>query len=206
MDGPNSFSLVADIGQWAQDHPPHTDYELPTGVQFAFQPYRDGFVVTDGHHNRVYKVGLDGKVGQLIAFPDIVPTGVQVLGSKIYMAEAGPVPHLPEDGKAIVLSPRVHHTQELAAGAPLLLDLKFDCHHRLFGLSQGVFPEDGNPGDPALPDTGSIVVARRDGSFRTIFATLNQPTSFQILGDTAYVFTLNGEIWKVSNVVCPTCD
>jgi hypothetical protein len=60
--------------------------------------YRGGFLVTDGHLNRVLRVTLDGEVTVLIAFDDIVPTGLAVSGNTIYMAEAGPVPHQPQDG------------------------------------------------------------------------------------------------------------
>ena len=67
--------------------------------------YRGGFLVTDGHHNRVYRVTLDGDVSEFIAFGNIVPTGLEVLGNTIYMAEAGPVPHQPADGKVVAFSP-----------------------------------------------------------------------------------------------------
>jgi hypothetical protein len=56
IDGPDSFTVVADIGEFASSHPPDTDYSVPTGVQYAMEPYRGGFLVTDGHHNRVYRV------------------------------------------------------------------------------------------------------------------------------------------------------
>jgi hypothetical protein len=47
---------------------------VPTGVQYALQTYRGGFLVTDGL-NRVLRVTLDGEVSVLIAFGDVVPTG-----------------------------------------------------------------------------------------------------------------------------------
>ena len=36
-------------------YPPETDYFLTTGVQYALQRYGRGFLVTDGHHNRVLR-------------------------------------------------------------------------------------------------------------------------------------------------------
>ena len=68
--------------------------------------YRGGLLVTDGHHNRVLRVTLDGEISELIAFDNIVPTGLAVRGGTVYMAEAGPVPHLPEDGKVVSFGPR----------------------------------------------------------------------------------------------------
>ena len=68
------------------------------------EPYRGGFLVTDGHHNRVYRVTLDGTVSEFITFGNVVPTGLQVQGNTIYMAEAGHAPHHAEDGKVVAFS------------------------------------------------------------------------------------------------------
>ena len=61
-------------------------------------------------------------------------------------------------------------------------------------MSQGTFPADGEPGAPALPDTGALMRVRHDGSMETVADGLDQPTSVQFIGHTAYVVTLNGEI------------
>src|SRR5262249_50643994 len=93
VDGPNSFTVIADLGAWSIAHPPPPifEIELKTGNPYAMQAYRGGFLVTDGHHNRVLWVSLDGQITELIQFGDIVPTGLEVRGNTIYMAEAGPV-------------------------------------------------------------------------------------------------------------------
>src|SRR5215207_5862919 len=101
IDGPDSFTVVADIGAFALSNPPGFPIDIPTGVQYALQTYRGGFLVTDGHHNRVYRVTRDGDVTEMIAFGNIVPTGLATHGNRAYMAEAGPVPHDPEDGKVV---------------------------------------------------------------------------------------------------------
>ena len=51
---------------------------IPSGVQFAINTFRGGFLVTDGHHNRVLYATLDGVVSEMIAFGNIVPTGLEV--------------------------------------------------------------------------------------------------------------------------------
>ena len=56
IDGPDSFTVVADIGAFALSHPPGFEIQVPTGVQYALETYRGEFLVTDGHHNRVYRV------------------------------------------------------------------------------------------------------------------------------------------------------
>jgi sugar lactone lactonase YvrE len=202
VDGPNTFTVVADIGQFASANPPDTDFDVPTGLQYAFQPYRGGFLVTDGHHNRVYRVTLDGRVRELIAFGNIVPTGLDVRGRTVYMAEAGPVPHLPETGRIVRFGPRSETATEVAAGARLLVDVEFGRGQRLYALSQGVFGG-GDPGAPALPDTGALVKIDRGGTFSTVVDGLDRPTSLEFIRNTAYVVTMAGEVLKIANVSDP---
>ncbi len=61
------------------------------------EPFRGGFLVTDGHHNRILRVQLNGKVSEQIAFTNIVPTGLAVSGNTVYMAEGWPRPPLATD-------------------------------------------------------------------------------------------------------------
>jgi hypothetical protein len=117
VDGPDSFTVVADIGTFSEQNPPRDPVHDPRGGQYALEPYRGGFLVTDGHHNRVLRVTLDGEVSEVIAFGNIVPTGLAVSGPTVYMAEAGPVPHRPEDGKVVAFEPTSPSATEVAARA-----------------------------------------------------------------------------------------
>jgi hypothetical protein len=45
--------------------------------------------------------------------------------------------------------------------------------------------------------------ANANGTMTTIADQLDQPTSLEIIGTTAYVVTLNGEIWKITNISDP---
>ena len=69
------------------------------------QTNRSGFLVTDGHHNRVLRVRLDGEISDLIALHNVVPTELAVLDNTVYTAEARPVPHRPQDGKLVAFRP-----------------------------------------------------------------------------------------------------
>ena len=202
IDGPEKFTVIADIGKFSIDHPPVPAFQVPTGVQYAMEVYEGNFIVTDGHHNRVLKVTADGNVSELIAFDDIVPTGLEVSASSntILMTEAGPVPHLPETGKVMAFEPGSSTATQVASGARLLVDVEYGCCGTLYALAQGDFKE-GNPaGSPAEPNTGSLVKVNADGTFTVLVNGLNQPTSLEFIEDTAYVITLNGEIWKIDNV------
>jgi hypothetical protein len=144
----------------------------------------------------------DSNITELIAFENIVPTGPAVSGNTIYTAEAGPVPHLPQNGKVVEFSPGSPSATEVASGAPLLVDVEFGRDRELYALSQGVW---SGPfaGAPALPDTGSLVRVNDAGTFSVVVDHLDRPTSVEFIANTAYVVTLTGEIWKIEGVSCP---
>ena len=206
VDGPQSFTVVADIGAFNVANPPTEDFviDAPTGYQYALQTFRGGFLVTDGHLNRVLRVTHNGEIGVVIAFGNIVPTGLDVRGNRVYLALAGPVPHLPQDGKVVSFGPKSHpETEVVASGASLLVDVEFGVGSSLYALSQGDFPVGSVPGSPALPNTGALVKVTGDGTFAVITDGLNQPTSVEFIGNTAYVVTVAGEIWKIEDVSDP---
>ena len=203
VDGPDSFTVVADIGAFNLSHQPSGfDIAVPTGLQYALQTSRGGFLVTDGHLNRVLRVTLDGEVTVLIAFGNIVPTGLAVRGNTVYMAEAGPVPHLPQNGKVVSFEPKSPTAAVVASGARLLVDVEFGPGNGLYALSQGIFPVGSPPATPALHNTGSLVKVNGDGTFTFVMDSLDQPTSLEFIGNSAYVVTLTGEIWKIDGVSC----
>jgi hypothetical protein len=202
VDGPHSFTVVANIGQFNLANPPTIPFPfvIPTGLQFKLQTYRGGFLVTDSHLNRVLRVTLNGEITVLIAFGNIVPTGLEVRGNTVYMAEAGPDPHLPQTGKVVSFEPKSPTATVVASGVPFLLDVEFGSRGRLYALSHGTFDPIT---DGAVPNTGALVKVNGDGTFKVITDGLNQPTSLDFIGNTAYVVTLTGEIWKIDGVSCP---
>jgi sugar lactone lactonase YvrE len=198
-------TVVADIGAWAIAHPPATAFDISTGVQYALQKFRGAFLVTDGHHNRVLRVTRKGDITQMIQFANIVPTGLEVHGNRIYMGEAGPVPHLPQNGKVVRFTPKKAATV-VASGEPLITDVEFGRGRQLYAVSQGIWdlpniPE--NAGMPASADTGKLLRVKKDGTFTTIVGELDRPTSLEFIGNTAYVITLTGKVIKVTNVGGP---
>lgn len=205
VDGPSSFTLIADIGKFSAAHLPPPDFPigLNTGVQFALEPFRGGFLVSDGHHNRVLRVTRDGEITTLLQVGNIVPTGLAVSGNTVYMTETGPIPHLPADGKVVRFSLKSPTPTEIAHGAPLMVDVEFGRGSALFAISQGI-GSGGPPATPAVPNTGALVRVNRDGTFTTIKGGLDRPTSLKFIGSTAYVVTFAGEIWKIDDVGGPS--
>lgn len=201
-----SATPIADIGAWSIDNPPPPDFFVTTGVQYALQKFRGGFVVTDGHHNRVLRVSRNGDISQMIAFGNDVPTGLEVHGNRIYMGQAGPVPHLPQDGKVVRFTPKSTGATDVASGAPLIVDVEFGRGRQLFALSQGIWdlpnlPE--NAGAPASPDTGALLRVKKAGSFASVVDGLDRPTSVDFIGNTAFVITLTGKVIRIDNLGRP---
>ena len=210
MDGPNNFTVVADIGAWSEAHPPATDIFIPTGFQYAMQTYKNGFIVTDGHHNRVLQVGVDGKITELVAFGNVVPIGLASRGNTVYIGQAGPIPHVPEDSKVFSFTMNSLTPTQLASGAGLshiglLSDLEFGPGGALYGILQGYWngPYEGSPADP---NTGALVKVNPDGTFTILKDGLNQPTSLEIIGTTAYVVSLAGEVWTIETSTIRPCE
>jgi hypothetical protein len=205
VDGPNSFTVVADVGAFNSQNPPTIPFPffVPSGAQYALETFRGGFLVTDGHLNRVLRVSLDGEVTEVIGFGNIVPTGLAVSGNTVYMAMAGPVPHLPQDGKVVSFEPKSPTVTEVASGAPLLVDVEFGRGRILYALSQGEGEVGAPDGSPALPNTGALVEVNENGTFTFVIDGLDRPTSLEFIGNTAYVVTYGGEIWKIEGVSGP---
>ncbi len=202
VDGPNSFTIVADLGAFSVANPPATDFFVPTGFQYAIETFRGGFLVTDGHHNRVLWVTRDGEITELAAFGNVVPTGLAVSGNSIYVSQAGPIPHKPEDGRVVVFEPKSTTATEVAAGARLAVDVEFGRGRTLYALSQG-FWDGPYEGAPAQPNTGALMRVNGDGTLTTVVDGLDRPTSVEIIKNTAYVVTLAGEILKIDNISAP---
>lgn len=202
VDGPGQFTVIADLGAWSSANPSNTPFFLPNGVMYAMQHYRGGLLVTDGHHNRVLWVTKDGEIREFRAFDNIVPTGLDVSGHTVYMAQAGAVPHLPEDGRVVAFGPKSADVAEVGSGAPLLVDVEFGRGRTLFALAQGQW-DGAFPGSPAIPDDGSLVRVNADGTFTVVADGLDRPTSMEIIGNTAYVVTLTGTIVKLADIAGP---
>ena len=202
IDGPNSYTVIADVGAYSVANPPGPDFFVPTGYQYSLEPFRGGLLVADAHHNRVLYVTTGGGITELIAFANDVPTGMAVQGNAVYVALAGPIPHVPEDGRVVAFTPGAGAATDVASGSPLLVDVEFGRGRTLFALSQGDWdgPFEGAPADP---NTGALVRANVDGTFTTVADGLDRPTSLEVIGNTAYVVSLAGEVWTVSDIAGP---
>jgi len=203
--GHTRATLIADLYTWSEANPPQSsEYFIPGGYTYAMEPYRGGFLVADAHHNRVLHVTVDGAISVFTDFgQNVVPTGLERRGPGVLVGQAGPVPHVPEAGRVVALRRAGGPVVPLASGAPLLVDVEVGPRRRLYGLAQGDWPYEGEPGKegfPAAPNTGQLMVADHHGRFQSLVSGLDRPTTFEVIGDTAYVITITGKVLRVSGL------
>jgi hypothetical protein len=223
VDDRYNSTLLVDLGTWSFNNPPTPtvpfNYFLPEGLQFALQPIGDGFIVSDGHLNRILRVSKDGtEITVLKQFNDVVPTGLAKSGGTVFLAELGPSPNTPDTGKVVSFGLSDKHplapAHEVASGVSMIVGTAFGTNGKLYALSQGIAPAGIQPGQPASPNTGRLLRVNYDGTFTILADKLDRPTSLNFVCDTAYIVTLTGEVWEVEDVgeqadhdqSCDACD
>ena len=113
------------------------------------------------------------------------------------------MPHTPETGRVVALRRAGGRVVPLASGAPLLVDVEVGPRHRLYGLAQGDWPyegQEGKEGFPAAPNTGHLMLADRHGQFRSVVSGLDRPTTFELIGETAFVVTITGKVLRITGL------
>lgn len=203
--GTTRATLVADIYTWSEENPPlNSNYFVPGGFTYAMERYRDGFLITDGHHNRVLRVRHNGDISVFTDFnANVVPTGLDRVGPVVLIGQAGPVPHTPETGRVVGVWRAGGRAVPLASGAPLLVDVEAGQRGRLYGLAQGDWPyegQEGKEGFPAAANTGHLMLADRHGQFRSVVSELDRPTTFELIGESAYVITITGKVLRITGL------
>jgi hypothetical protein len=209
VDGRYNSTLLVDLGMWSANNPPDPivpfNYFLPDGVQFALLRIDDGFLVSDGHLNRVLHVSKDGtEVFVLKQFNDVVPTGLTKWDGSVFLAELGPSPNTPDTGKVVSFRLTDTHplapAHDVATGVSMIVGTAFGANGKLYALSQGIAPAGIQPGQPASPDTGRLLRVNYDGTFTILADKLDRPASLNFVCNTAYIVTLTGEVWEVKDV------
>src|SRR5262249_55857374 len=133
--------------------------------------------------------------GRLAAQPDgshgpRQRAGRAVRGATIYLAEAGPVPHLPGTGTVVSFGPKPATATEVAAGSPLLVDVEFGRGRTLYALSQST-GSGGPRGRPRCP-ARAPGQAHRGRPLHRRHRSPRPADLARVHRHTAYVVTLGG--------------
>ena len=127
-------------------------------------------------------------------------------GNTIYMTEAGPLlstGRRNEIGKIVAFDAKSSAVSDVAAPAP---DSSSTSNGAAARRSSASHRETSHPDEASgrqNRNTGRLLRVDGDGGFSTAASGLDQPSSLEIIGTTAYVVTLGGEIWKIDNISGP---
>lgn len=193
--------ILADLGGYSKAHPVGFADAAPTGNPFSLEVLDAGnLLVVDSNHNRLLVVDtFQGTISQLAQFQNIVPTGTSRADNVLYVSQIGAFPHTPQDGRVWAVTLPEGEASLVAAGTPFIIDVEKGPSSRLYALSFGTQPT--NPeGPPADPFSGKLLLVRDNGTFGILVANLTMPTSLDILGDTAFITTMTGDVWRVDNI------
>jgi hypothetical protein len=213
IDDPTSPTLLVDLGEFSRNNPPPPlfFYFLPEGVQYALEAAGDGLLVSDGHHNRILHVDLDGGVSTIRQYGNVVPSGLDLFRGQVFLAETGAITEITgapgtyeEIGEvsAFDLGDPMD-AGPVAAGISMAVDVQSGPGNSLYALSQGTWNpalDSSAAGAPALPGTGQLLRINRDGSTSVLLDRIDLPTSLHFAGGIAYVVTLTGDVWKIRGI------
>ena len=182
---------VADIGAFSIANPPETDFFIRTGVQYSMQEFHGGFLVADGHHNRVLWVSRHGFVTELITFGNTVPTG---------WSPSAPGSSSPGRARSRTCPRTARCWCSGRASRRVRRGLRSPADHRrrvrprrpLCPLAGHLGPAEHprERGQPASENTGRLLRVGHRGGFETVVGELNRPTSLDFIGKSAFVVTL----------------
>ena len=145
-----------------------------------------------------------GAIKEVATFDNEVPVGLETTGGQFFIALLGPIPHLPEDGKIVTVRTG-GEPSATASGATMLIDVEQGPRDTLYALSQGEWDGVGE-GSRAEPDTGRLFVVGTEGELTPVLdgggqaLVLDRPTSIEFVGNTAYVVSVTGDVYRVDGL------
>ena len=166
IDGPDSFTVVADIGAFALSNPPRFRSTSRPESSTRWRPTAAGSWSPMGTTTGSTRSPSTARSASSSSSTTSSRPGWRLGATPIYMAEAGPSPTSRGGSKVVSFKPKSPRVTEVASGAPLLVDVEFGRGRDLYALSQGIFPWRSS-GAPASPNTGSLVKVNGDGRFNT---------------------------------------
>ena len=194
-----SWTLVADIREFAVANPVAFPDAGPDGNPFAID-WRDGaFIISDGNHNRILRATLEGDIDEIAAFDNVVPTGLAAGGpGPILNTWFSPAPHVAGDSYVVSVAYPTGTTTQIAGSNVYaqLIDVEFGPGGQIYVLQFG----DQQVDEAGPPPPGRLLRWNADSTFDVLVNGITLPTSVNFSGDTAYITSLTGDVLQVEGV------
>ena len=119
---------------------PRPDFFVDSGVQYALQAFRGGFLVTDGHHNRVLRVSRAGDISAADRVRRRRPYRARRSVATRSIWERPARSRISRrTARSWQFTPRSPREGGGRPGSDLIVDVEFGRGHRLYALSQGIW-------------------------------------------------------------------
>ena len=203
LERDGSFTVVADLGAWSVDNPPPTAFFVTTGVQYSMQRFRVG-----SWSPTAITTGCCGSIATARSAPSSrlrtsCRPGSRGVGKRVLFTESGRFPTTRRTGRSSSLIPGPERPESWPAGRAWSSTSSGARGEDLCALPGPVGRRRG--GFAGAPNRTAVTV-QRDGSLRPVVdrsgaeLVLDRPTSLEIVGDTAYVVSLAGNVVRIDNL------
>lgn len=201
-----SWSVVADLSQWQQNHPvaqPEADDFEPDGSWYSLIKAKENLYAIEPNHGEMVKLSRKGKLSRVIDFSavygHIVPTAMAYNGN-FFVGNLNPFPTVAGSSNIYKVTPG-GQSNIWATGFSTVLGVAFDEHKDLYVLETSSV--DGFP----TPNTGRVIRINHNGNKEVVVDSLFFPTGMTFGPDGALYISNKGfgppipgfgEILKVS--------
>ena len=198
LQSDGSWDLFANISEYNLDNPADFPDAIPGGNPFAIETRGTGFVVADGNANRLLLVSSTGDISLIAQFDNVVPTGLEVPDDTgpVWNTWFSPEPHTADASFLQEVAVPGGAVTTVADGWAMMIDVEQTDDGAVYVLQFA-----GESSDPdAEPPPGTLLRLADDGTLQPVVAGLPVATSLSFSGDTAFITSLTGQVWRVDNV------
>jgi hypothetical protein len=198
LQGDGTWDLFANISEFNLDNVPDFADLIPGGNPFAIEARGTGFVVADGNTNRLMSISGGGSVSLLAQFENIVPTGLEVPSDSgpVWNTWFSPAPPGTATSTTKLLSAVCGAVTTVAGGFAQMIDIEQTDDGAVYVLQFA----DASDDPDAPPPPGRLLRLGDDGTLTPVVEGLMLATSLSFSGDTAFITSLTGEVYRIENV------
>jgi sugar lactone lactonase YvrE len=191
INNDGSWSVVADLSQWQQNHPvaqPEADDFEPDGSWYSLIKAKENLYAIEPNHGEMVKLSHKGKLSRVIDFSasygHIVPTAVAYNGN-FFVGNLNTFPTVAGSSNIYKVTPG-GQSSIWAKGFSTVLGVAFDKQKKLYVLETSSV--DGFP----TPYTGRVVKVNHNGNKEVVVDSLFFPTGMTFGPDGALYISNKG--------------